>query len=205
MYLKEVDAPSSPSSTAGGSSSDADEGEGGFVVYSHFGPQATSLKARDFATNRWVSLAFWWKDVERQVRVEGKGELLSADESERYWRTRERGSRVGAWGSRQSQVLDPQDERDDDGRGLLESRVKEAEERFKDVEEVPLPPFWGGLRVRPVMVEFWQGRVGRLHDRFRYERVGGEGGEEGEGKEQKQGEGKKEGEGKGWRIERLSP
>lgn len=103
-----------------------------------------------------------------------------------------RGSRVGAWASRQSAVLRPAgggegdgDGEDDDGRGVLEGWVKEAEERFSGTEDIPVPEFWGGLRIVPERVEFWQGRENRLHDRFVYERV--------------------EGEGDGWTLERLSP
>ena len=171
MYLKELD-------------------ERGWVVYSNWG---TSRKARDWESNRFVALCFWWKGVERQVRVEGTGERLSKEESQGYFATRARGSRVGAWASRQSVVLRPGvgvggedggEKEEDDGRGELDGQVKEVEKRFEGQEEIPVPEFWGGLRVVPDMVEFWQGRESRLHDRFRYTRDG-EGGE--------------------WKIERLSP
>ncbi|PYH49624.1 pyridoxamine-phosphate oxidase PDX3 [Aspergillus saccharolyticus JOP 1030-1] len=163
--------------------------------------------------NRWAALTFLWAGLERQVRIEGLVEPLSREESELYWRTRERGSQIGAWASWQSKVLwqaepelllerrrnslDPTlhqvprnvEERDiDDGRKLLEERVREVERRFEGVKEIPLPPFWGGVRLVPESVEFWQGRKSRLHDRFRYVRVGG--GDQ---------------EGYRWRIERLSP
>ena len=118
--------------------------------------------------------------MERQVRVEGTVERLSEEESQVYFDTRVRGSRVGAWASRQSQGID--DERKD-----LEGWVKEAEGRFEGVEKIPVPTFWGGLRIKPVEVEFWQGRESRLHDRFVYKKVEGV---EGEGE---------------WTIERLSP
>jgi pyridoxamine 5'-phosphate oxidase len=185
VYLKELDAR-------------------GFVVYSNWG---TSQKARDWESNRYVALCFWWKGVERQVRVEGTGERLSGEESMAYYRARARGSRVGAWASQQSRVLRPRREREgegeasgegsaeegdneqDDGRAELEEQVREVEERFEAVEDIPVPEFWGGLRVVPDMVEFWQGRESRLHDRFRYTRV-------------RQGEGEGGGE---WKIERLSP
>ena len=159
----------------------------GFVVYSNFG---TSQKARDLATNPWASLVFWWEAAERQVRVEGRAERLTREESQKYYDTRVRGSRLGAWASRQSAVLRPQEgggagDDDDDGRRQLEGWVSETEERFKDTEEIPVPEFWGGLRIVPEKVEFWQGRENRLHDRFVYERVDGE--------EDK------------WTLERLSP
>lgn len=184
--------------------------------------------------NRWAALTFFWPTVERQVRIEGIIEPLSKEESELYWRMRERGSQIGAWSSWQSKVLwsaepgtlpprrrksqaqvqedissaahpsttssDPvqEDTADldiDDGRTVLENRVKETEARFADTEEIPLPPFWGGVRIVPESVEFWQGRRSRLHDRFRYVKVPAD------GKEKKDGE-----EGLfGWRIERLSP
>ena len=163
VYLKEVDAK-------------------GFVIYSNW---ATSRKASDVRSNPVASLAFWWHEIERQVRVEGAVERLSREESQAYYDLRARGSKVGAWASEQSSVL-----REEDGeREVLERRVREVEGRFEGMEdgEIPVPDFWGGIRVVPTVVEFWQGRESRLHDRFRYTRV-----EEGEG----------EGE---WKIERLSP
>ena len=159
VYLKELDAR-------------------GYVIYSNWG---TSRKAADIASNPRASLAFWWHELERQIRVEGRTERLSKEESQAYYGLRARGSRVGAWASEQSKVL-PEEE---GGRMLLEKRVKDVEERFQDVEDIPVPDFWGGLRIIPDMVEFWQGRESRLHDRFRY--VRDENAEE------------------GWRIDRLSP
>jgi pyridoxamine 5'-phosphate oxidase len=155
--------------------------------------------------NRWAALAFHWAIVERQVRIEGLIEPLSREESEMYWRTRERGSQIGAWASWQSKVLwsaepgslpsrrEIQDAEIEDGRTELDQRVKEMEARFADVKDIPLPPFWGGIRVVPESVEFWQGRRSRLHDRFRYVRVGGADTEGQNGEDFK------------WRIERLSP
>lgn len=169
----------------------------GFVVYSNFG---TSRKARDLfggeggeegqsTGNRWASLTFWWEGLERQVRVEGRVERLPTEESQAYFDTRARGSRIGAWASRQSAVLRPSGEGDDDdGRKMLDQWYKETEEKFKGQEKIPCPEFWGGLRIVPERVEFWQGRQNRLHDRFVYDRVKGEEGQEDT-----------------WTLERLSP
>ena len=119
--------------------------------------------------------------MERQVRVEGPVERLSASESQVYFGLRARGSKVGAWASEQSKVL-PESKGE---REVLEQRVKDVKEKFEGQEDIPVPEFWGGLRVVPEMVEFWQGRESRLHDRFRYLR-------DSEGTEE-------------WKIERLSP
>lgn len=146
----------------------------GFVVYSNWG---TSRKASDVKSNSYAALTFWWRELERQVRVEGPCERLTSVESQKYYDTRIRGSRIGAWASQQSKVLD--------GREELERQVEDVEKRFEGEETIPVPEFWGGLRVKPEMVEFWQGRESRLHDRFRYVRD--------------------EGEKEGWKIERLSP
>ncbi|KAF3767893.1 pyridoxamine 5'-phosphate oxidase [Cryphonectria parasitica EP155] len=150
----------------------------GFVIYSNFG---TSGKARDLASgNPWAALTFWWEAQERQVRVEGRAERLERAESQKYFDTRVRGSRVGAWASRQSAVLRPREGQgkehgsdDDDGREMLHDWVREAEKKFEGTEEIPVPEFWGGLRIIPERVEFWQGRENRLHDRFVYDRVEG--------------------------------
>ena len=187
---------------------------GGFVIYTvHSAPSLHSLphKSRDLSTNPWASLTFWWKPVERQVRVEGRMQKVSQAQTQRYFDTRVRGSRIGAWSSLQSEVLYPNSTADrtrepgainvkdvetapdeDDGRAGLEARVRENEERFKDTDQIPVPPFWGGLRLIPERLEFWQGRETRLHDRFRYERVAKQGVED-------------EVDGWEWRIERLSP
>lgn len=146
----------------------------GFILYSNFG---TSRKAADLRTNSWAALTFFWREQERQVRVEGLAERLSVDESQVYFNTRIRGSRIGAWASEQSSVLKDRKE--------LEMRVAEVEEWFRGRDEIPVPTFWGGLRIRPVLVEFWQGRENRLHDRFVYTR------EDVESEE--------------WEVERLSP
>lgn len=109
---------------------------------------------------------------------------MTSEESRAYFDTRVRGSRIGAWASRQSEVLAPQEGGEDDGRAQLEGWVRDVEERFEGREDIPIPEFWGGLRIVPTRVEFWQGRENRLHDRFVYERE--------EGEEE-------------WKIQRLSP
>jgi len=133
---------------------------GGFVFFTNY----ESRKAAELAANPRAALVFHWAVLERQVRVEGKVVRLSSDESEAYFRTRPRGSRVGAWASKQSRPLPDRSE--------LEARVREHDARFKG-DEVPLPPFWGGLRLMPERIEFWQGRLDRLHDRLRFERQAG--------------------------------
>lgn len=145
----------------------------GFVIYSNWG---TSRKSSDVKSNQHAALTFWWHELERQVRVEGPCERLTSDESQPYYDTRIRGSRLGAWASQQSRVLRDRKE--------LEDQVTDVERRFEGSENIPVPDFWGGLRVKPEMIEFWQGRPSRLHDRFKYTKTEG---------------------GSDWKIERLSP
>jgi pyridoxamine 5'-phosphate oxidase len=131
----------------------------GFVFYTNY----DSRKGRELSANPHAALLFPWHDLQRQVRVEGVVEALSDEESAAYFATRPRGSQLGAWASPQSSEVPSRDE--------LEQRYAEVEERFRDLD-VPLPPHWGGYLVRPELVEFWQGRRGRMHDRLVYRREG---------------------------------
>lgn len=132
--------------------------ERGFSFFTNY----ESRKGLELRDNPRAALTFHWAVLERQVRIEGTVTRLSEAESLAYFRTRPRGSRIGAWASRQSAVLER--------REVLEERVREHEARFPG--DVPLPPFWGGYRVAPERMEFWQGRVNRLHDRLLFERAG---------------------------------
>jgi pyridoxamine 5'-phosphate oxidase len=132
----------------------------GFVFYTNYG----SRKAREMDENPNAALLLHWVVIERQVRVEGSVERISPEESAAYFRTRSRGSQIGAWASRQSDELE--------GRSGLTSREREIEKRFRD-QDVPSPPFWGGYRLIPERIEFWQGRLNRLHDRLLFARADG--------------------------------
>lgn len=141
----------------------------GFVFYTN----GHSRKGRDLAANARAALAFRWWVVQRQVRVVGTVAPLASAESDAYFVTRPLGAQLGAWASAQSELLSD--------RTALERQLQTVTTRFSG-RDVPRPPWWGGFRVRPAEVEFWQGRRDRLHDRLRYHRVGSQ-----------------------WRIQRLSP
>lgn len=144
----------------------------GFVFFTNY----TSHKGRELDARPVAAICFPWNLLARQVRVEGTVERVTAAESDEYFATRPRGSQIGAWASDQSEVLIDRD--------ALESRWADAESRF-DGQDVPRPPYWGGFRVLPRAIEFWQGRPSRLHDRFRFAADPSTDG--------------------GWRLDRLSP
>jgi pyridoxamine 5'-phosphate oxidase len=150
------------------------------VLLKGFGPEGfrfftnlESAKALQLRAAPHAALVIYWRELDRQVRMRGWVEELPGTESDEYFASRDRDSRLGAWASPQSQALPD--------RAALDERAREAERRFTGVE-IPRPPFWGGFAVRPHTVEFWQGQVARLHDRFRYLRTDA-----------------------GWQLERLAP
>jgi pyridoxamine 5'-phosphate oxidase len=141
----------------------------GFAFFTDY----RSRKSAELTENPLAALAFLWKEIERQVRVSGAVSRVTAEESDAYFRSRPVGSRLGAWASHQSAVIP--------SRAELEDKLRDVTRQFPD-GDVPLPPHWGGFRVVPDEIEFWQGRPDRLHDRLRYQRRES-----------------------GWEIERLSP
>ena len=132
--------------------------EDGFVFFTNY----DSRKSVEMEETRLAALTFWWSSTERQVRLEGRVERVSAQESDEYFYSRDRGSRVGAWASEQSHVIPDREH--------LDERVAEVTDRYEGEEDIPRPKNWGGWRLIPHHFEFWQGRENRLHDRFRYKR-----------------------------------
>jgi pyridoxamine 5'-phosphate oxidase len=143
----------------------------GFVFYTNY----TSRKGRELAANPWACMVFYWGELERQVRIEGLVAMVAPEESDAYFDSRPRGSRLGALVSQQSAVIAH--------RALLEQRMAELEAQYAGDTPIARPAHWGGYRLAPTSVEFWQGRPSRLHDRIRYQ----------------------QGAGGAWLIERLSP
>ncbi|GHE87184.1 pyridoxamine 5'-phosphate oxidase [Thalassotalea profundi] len=131
--------------------------EEGFIFYTNYG----SRKSQNLEGNNKVALLFHWNVLQRQIRIEGTVEKISAQQSANYFRSRDRGSQIGAWASHQSQKLSQDNE--------LQQQFNYYEKLFKG-KDVPLPDFWGGWRVKPHYVEFWQGRASRLHDRLCFEK-----------------------------------
>jgi pyridoxamine 5'-phosphate oxidase len=141
----------------------------GFVLYTNY----HSRKGQELAQTPYAALVFWWAELERQVRVEGKIYRVSDAETEAYFHSRPRGSQIGAWASEQSEVICD--------RNILQTRLHALEQQYQD-RPIPRPPHWGGYRLTPNLIEFWQGRPNRLHDRLCYRLIDQQ-----------------------WKIERLSP
>ncbi|MFD7715906.1 pyridoxamine 5'-phosphate oxidase [Streptomyces sp. NPDC059814] len=154
--------------------------ERGFVFFTNY----ESRKGRELAANPRVSLLFPWHPLARQVIVTGTAARVGREETAAYFRTRPHGSQLGAWASAQSTVIGSRDE--------LVRRYEELAARYPEGEQIPAPPHWGGFRVVPRTIEFWQGHENRLHDRLRYAREAGAGAESGDGHG-------------AWRVERLCP
>lgn len=144
--------------------------ENGFIFYTNY----DSRKGQELATNPNIAVVFLWKDLERQIRIEGIAEKVAPAVSLNYFQSRPKGSQIGAWASPQSQVIPD--------RNVLEQNVLDLKEKYKDADNLPIPSHWGGYQIKPTLIEFWQGRSSRLHDRLCYTLIENE-----------------------WKIERLAP
>ena len=144
--------------------------ENGFIFYTNY----DSRKGQELAANPNIAVVFLWKDLERQIRIEGIAEKVAPAVSLNYFQSRPKGSQIGAWASPQSQVIPD--------RSVLEQNVLDLKEKYKDTDNLPIPSYWGGYQIKPTLIEFWQGRSSRLHDRLCYTLIENE-----------------------WKIERLAP
>jgi pyridoxamine 5'-phosphate oxidase len=144
--------------------------ENEFLFYTNY----QSKKGKELEANPACALTFFWADIERQVRIEGVAQRVDGSISDAYFQSRPRGSQIGAWSSPQSSVIKD--------RSILEQRAAQLEKKFENEKQIPRPHQWGGYRVQPLLLEFWQGRGSRLHDRLQYVRIDN-----------------------AWRIDRLAP
>lgn len=142
---------------------------GGFLLFTHY----TGKKGKEMEENNRVCLLFWWRELERQVRIEGRANKVSREKSEAYFHTRPLGSQIGAAASPQSEVISRED---------LLKNFEQLQHQYENAKNIPLPENWGGYEVIPELIEFWQGRPNRLHDRIQYTKQDGS-----------------------WKIERLAP
>lgn len=154
----------------------SDYDDKGFVFFTNY----NSRKGSELTQNPYISAVFWWGELDRSVRIEGKAEKVDREETENYFHSRPVGARIGAWASNQSSVLQSREE--------LEHKIDQLKEEYgvsgnETKKDIPAPPHWGGIRIVPYAIEFWKGRPSRLHDRLKY--VKGEDGK--------------------WTIKRLSP
>jgi pyridoxamine 5'-phosphate oxidase len=146
--------------------------EGNFVFFTNY----SSAKAEELDSSGKAALKFLWLDLERQIRIQGRVRRIAPEQSTAYFQSRPKGSQIGAWASPQSKSIP--------NREVLEARVAELEAQYADVDVLPRPEHWGGYEVIPTVIEFWQGRGSRLHDRLRYRRLA---------------------DGSGWELDRLAP